>query len=724
MWIRLTVLFAVLFSPIVLLAQPLADRVPDDAILYIGWRGSESMGPGFEGSHLKAVMEASQVSQIFSEFLPKLVEKLGQENREASEIVQLISAVGGPMWRHPSAFYFGGIDFSNPRMPTPRMALLCDAGTEAQALLEQVNKALEMAGPTPMPITAAAEGNLVVIKIGPANLADAGAALAGSNAFKEALAKVQKDPVAAAYIDFERLLEVIDQGVAAEGDPHAMEKWPKAREALGLNGLKRMVYTGGFDGKEWADHAFISAPAPRSGLLALGENTPLNDDAFKVVPQAATMLAAGKLNLSRMFAEIRTAAGKIDPNAPAQIDQGIQQVQQILGLDVQKDILDPLGDTWVVYTSPGVGGDGLLGMVLVNALDDPAKAEQSLSRLEQFANGMIQQQMEDAEVMITLKQTQVGDLTIHYLAVPFVTPSWAVKDGNLYAGLYPQIVAAAADHVSSKGKSILENETFLATRKKLGGEKASAIQFVDLPKTVANGYSTWLLLMSYIKMGDLFGVPTPAIILPPLNTLAAHMTPAGSVSWSDESGWHMRSTSPFPGSTALATDPMNSLITTMPVMMMGISMPALGRARETANRVKCAANERTIGQAILLYSNENRGQYPPDLGTLLLTQDIKIDTFICPSAGDGVPAEVRAMPLGQQADWVNQNSDYIYLGAGMTIDAGPETVTVHENFENHDHDGINMLFGDGHVEFVLIDRAMEMIQKQPEKPALPRGGGL
>src|SRR5438552_3037967 len=42
-----------------LCAQPLADRVPADAIVYIGWRGTQDLGPAYNGSHLKAVVDAS-----------------------------------------------------------------------------------------------------------------------------------------------------------------------------------------------------------------------------------------------------------------------------------------------------------------------------------------------------------------------------------------------------------------------------------------------------------------------------------------------------------------------------------------------------------------------------------------------------------------------------------------------------------------------------------------
>jgi prepilin-type N-terminal cleavage/methylation domain-containing protein/prepilin-type processing-associated H-X9-DG protein len=45
-------------------------------------------------------------------------------------------------------------------------------------------------------------------------------------------------------------------------------------------------------------------------------------------------------------------------------------------------------------------------------------------------------------------------------------------------------------------------------------------------------------------------------------------------------------------------------------LLISILLPSLNRARETANRVKCASNLRQIGQAILLYANDNRGAYP------------------------------------------------------------------------------------------------------------------
>jgi prepilin-type N-terminal cleavage/methylation domain-containing protein/prepilin-type processing-associated H-X9-DG protein len=48
-------------------------------------------------------------------------------------------------------------------------------------------------------------------------------------------------------------------------------------------------------------------------------------------------------------------------------------------------------------------------------------------------------------------------------------------------------------------------------------------------------------------------------------------------------------------------------------LLISILLPSLNRARETANRVKCASNLRQIGLAMALYQNDNKGSYPRGL---------------------------------------------------------------------------------------------------------------
>jgi prepilin-type processing-associated H-X9-DG protein len=141
----------------------------------------------------------------------------------------------------------------------------------------------------------------------------------------------------------------------------------------------------------------------------------------------------------------------------------------------------------------------------------------------------------------------------------------------------------------------------------------------------------------------------------------------------------------------------------------------LNRARETANRVKCASNQRQIAMACLLYCNEHKGQMPPDLGTLILTEEITVDSFICPSGNTVVPPEVMAGKPEGIAKWVSENADYVYLGKGKTSDMGAEQVLAYEKDEHHGTDGMNIVFGDGSVQFIPMAHARELIAKQGVK---------
>ncbi len=224
-------------------------------------------------------------------------------------------------------------------------------------------------------------------------------------------------------------------------------------------------------------------------------------------------------------------------------------------------------------------------------------------------------------------------------------------------------------------------------------------------------------------------------------------------------------------------------------LLISILLPSLNKARETANRVKCAANLKQIGNALILYSNENKGSFPrtywndaltsanvastgaasvdpfaaastipanniPAAMFLLIRQeDLTPAVFVCPSGGaeadtmNSQPATSRGNFTGDGAGaGLNKNVSYSFVNVypsatpaqGNTIkfkvnltafhsdfataaDIGPglnaagtamtvanwNTVTVgatHSaiivgNSTNHDRDGQNVLYADGHAEF-------------------------
>lgn len=227
-------------------------------------------------------------------------------------------------------------------------------------------------------------------------------------------------------------------------------------------------------------------------------------------------------------------------------------------------------------------------------------------------------------------------------------------------------------------------------------------------------------------------------------------------------------------------------------LLISILLPSLNRARETANRVKCASNLRQIGQAIQLYANDNKGSYPrtiynsglastsvsgfaitnqgyamsdpfgnvaassvsastSDVGVnnvcaslflLCRTQDISPEVFTCPSSnatkddfgGGANSAQNRANFTSTQNNlsysYANPFASTTAVGAGyrLTTSLSPDFAVAADmnpgaapinlnsvgnirssspssqmrlgNSNNHDRDGQNVLYGDGHVEFV------------------------
>jgi hypothetical protein len=148
--------------------------------------------------------------------------------------------------------------------------------------------------------------------------------------------------------------------------------------------------------------------------------------------------------------------------------------------------------------------------------------------------------------------------------------------------------------------------------------------------------------------------------------------------------------------------------------MLSILLPSLNRARETANRVKCASNMRQIGQALLLYANDNRGAYPPRPDLLLLTQDITPEVFVCPNSNDTpVPSgAVQAALNAPNTVLLKQGSNsYVYCGAGQTTSSSAEAILLYEPLSDHGNDGCNFLYGDGRVLFNTRATAQSIINE-------------
>lgn len=147
-------------------------------------------------------------------------------------------------------------------------------------------------------------------------------------------------------------------------------------------------------------------------------------------------------------------------------------------------------------------------------------------------------------------------------------------------------------------------------------------------------------------------------------------------------------------------------------LMLGILLPALGRAREIAQRSVCAAQLNDIGKAMYSYSVANDDQFPTHLELLITDGWITPGLVVCPSSGT-MHDDFRASSGTQTPDdRVADYSSYIYIRPPEGAAVSPDQVMVFDRPDNHHGDGMNILYGDMHVSWADMPRAMQILQQQ------------
>ncbi len=139
----------------------------------------------------------------------------------------------------------------------------------------------------------------------------------------------------------------------------------------------------------------------------------------------------------------------------------------------------------------------------------------------------------------------------------------------------------------------------------------------------------------------------------------------------------------------------------------------------TALRMACGSNLSRLGKAMLIYANDNRGHYPEPnqwCDLILKHEQVDMERFYCPGVKFRWKRQVLPWPVPKNERCYyamnpncepNSPPDVVLLfetKGGRNQFGGQEILTL----ENHRGDGCNILFDDGHVEFVRAKRIGEL----------------
>jgi prepilin-type processing-associated H-X9-DG protein len=133
----------------------------------------------------------------------------------------------------------------------------------------------------------------------------------------------------------------------------------------------------------------------------------------------------------------------------------------------------------------------------------------------------------------------------------------------------------------------------------------------------------------------------------------------------------------------------------------------------------CAGHEHEIALAILRYQEAHNGRYPASLAELLTQGNTEPGTLVCPASNDDLPVlpEPPADGSGYDANAVAAalavpgHLSYVYCGHADWVPGlvPQDAVVLYEPLTNHGGDGANVLYADGHSDWIEMPRAARLI---------------
>jgi hypothetical protein len=687
-------------------AGALDNCVPQESIAYFGWAGSDALQAPYAGSNLKGIIDASAAKDFINKTLPKLIDQAAARDPDARKQIEKLETGLGIAWRHPVAFYFCPVSFSNPQRPEFRFGLVCDAGADAKSLSDLLKGVFNEIPPNVnLPIHVVLDGNTVLLTFGRNDLlADLkkGGGLAAAPAYQAAMAKVNLPagvPAMAAYADMTKAIAQVNEALAKLPDvpADAKEKLPVLLDTFGVNGLTQMALVSGFDGKGWTDQSFVGMSGPKKGFLALMDSPPISNALLALVPKDAVAFSAWKLDLQKILTETRAAISKVDLNAQQQLDNGLKQANQELGLDIEKDFFAPLGDEWVLYEAP-LSDEGGNSAALVCHLKDGAKFAKTLAAIEKMYNNIPDPPLKVEK--ITAAKTQVSTLALGTVSV-----AWVVKNDNLYISSLSGI-GGAIRHVENKAPSILENATYQAARAALPADaKPVSLAYAEPAKLYPELRKMVVGFFPLLRQRANLDVPMD--LLPETADIKQFLTPGVGMSWIDASGMHAMSKTAFPGAGLLGgqqTAP--SMAAAVVGVGVAVALPAMAQSRQLAGKTVDAASLRGMSQASLLFAADNNDNLPDDVARLVADGIISPKQLVSRRSGTTplqMTPELDKLAKDNFAQFATQiaaHCDYVYLGKGLKAEMDGDVVVLYEKPGPHTPDGLNLAFQDSHVEFV------------------------
>ena len=320
---------------------------------------------------------------------------------------------------------------------------------------------------------------------------------------------------------------------------------------MGLDNADYLATVTGLDGKGSTTRTLVAIDGQPQGIFRLAAAKPLAAADLAPIPRDATLAAAGRLDANAALELLLAQLKKVDPSAHANVAEAIDQIGKEVGIDLQDDLLKPLGDVWCVYNSPSEGGLLVTGLTGVVQVKDHDHLEATLNKLIALFQGHMESI--DAKLdhmgqdsvqmnrfrMPRIVKTRFAGQDVYYFDNPiagiYLAPAWCLTkpDGHegpssgsqLIVSTFPQNIKAYL----ARGKSFESLAAVPEVSEALQGG-AVALSYCDTRKLAEFTYPL-LCMGGKLISSELNreGIPLDASALPSAAAIFPHLQASVSV---------------------------------------------------------------------------------------------------------------------------------------------------------------------------------------------------